>query len=90
MATGATAPGTSHPSIIFASNLSQGAFTQVGTEGQHQKRPRLEGSHHHTHLEEAAGETQAAEVISEGSDVSEGQKDTQHTDYDASTESDIE
>ncbi|ALF03233.1 EBNA-3C [macacine gammaherpesvirus 10] len=91
MTTGATAPGTSHPSVIFASNLSQGAFTQVATGGPHQKRPHLEDSHLPARcLDEAAEETRAPEVISEDSDVSEGQEDTQPTDYDASTESDLE
>lgn len=91
MAAGAVPPGVPYPSRLFASNFSQGAFAPVDPNAPAPKRPRVEeSSHGPVQGSEAADGTQVVEVLSDDSEVSTGQKDTKQTDYDASTESELE
>ncbi|AYA49822.1 hypothetical protein [macacine gammaherpesvirus 13] len=92
MAASADPLGPSFPSVLFASDLNQGAFTPVGTEGPDPRGPYSEeGSHGPIRGSDESGVgTQAVEAFSEDSDISEGPKGTKLTDYDASPESDLE
>nr|AAP22731.1 nuclear antigen 3C [Papiine gammaherpesvirus 1] len=92
MSASTEASGASYPSMLFASDYNQGAFTPLGTEGTEPTRPQLEEPPRSS--EAAPAPTGDLETLSDSSDsisvVSGGQMTTKPTDYDASPESDLE
>ncbi len=89
MAVGCDSSGTAWPSMPFASDYSQGAFTPLDINATTPKRPRVEeSSHGPARCSQATAEAQ--EILSDNSEISVFPKDTKQTDYDASTESELD
>ncbi|BAP94347.1 EBNA3C latent protein, partial [human gammaherpesvirus 4] len=89
MAVGCDSSGTACPSMPFASDYSQGAFTPLDINATTPKRPRVEeSSHGPARCSQATAEAQ--EILSDNSEISVFPKDAKQTDYDASTESELD
>ena len=89
MAVGCDSSGTAWPSMPFASDYSQGAFTPLDINATTPKRPRVEeSSHGPARCSQATAEAQ--EILSDNSEISVFPKDAKQTDYDASTESELD
>ena len=89
MAVGSDSSGTACPSMPFASDYSQGAFTPLDINATTPKRPRVEeSSHGPARCSQATAEAQ--EILSDNSEISVFPKDAKQTDYDASTESELD
>ncbi len=89
MAVGCDSSGTACPSMPFASDYSQGAFTPLDINATTPKRPRVEeSSHGPARCSQATAEAQ--EILSDNSEISVFPKDSKQTDYDASTESELD
>ncbi len=89
MAVGCDSSGTACPSMPFASDYSQGAFTPLDINATAPKRPRVEeSSHGPAQCSQATAEAQ--EILSDNSEISVFPKDAKQTDYDASTESELD
>ena len=89
MAVGCDSSGTACPSMPFASDYSQGAFTPLDINATTPKRPRVEeSSHGPARCSQATAEAQ--EILSDNSEISVFSKDAKQTDYDASTESELD
>ncbi len=89
MAVGCDSSGTACPSMPFASDYSQGAFTPLDINATTPKRPRVEeSSHGPARCSQATAEAQ--EILSDNSEISVFPEDAKQTDYDASTESELD
>ncbi|QCF55720.1 UNVERIFIED_ASMBLY: nuclear antigen EBNA-3C [human gammaherpesvirus 4] len=89
MAVGCDSSGTACPSMPFASDYSQGAFTPLDINAPTPKSPRVEeSSHGPARCSQATSEAQ--EILSDNSEISVFPKDAKQTDYDASTESELD
>ena len=89
MAVGCDSSGTAWSSMPFASDYSQGAFTPLDINATTPKRPRVEeSSHGPARCSQATAEAQ--EILSDNSEISVFPKDAKQTDYDASTESELD
>ncbi len=89
LAVGCDSSGTACPSMPFSSDYSQGAFTPLDINATTPKRPRVEeSSHGPARCSQATAEAQ--EILSDNSEISVFPKDAKQTDYDASTESELD